>query len=215
MSKQGRAGYPFLKWFTDKCISLTLLALFSPIFTIVLLGMGISMLLRPQDRGLLFYRERRISKGREFDVLKFRVLREDVLARMHRENKHARLYEKDTSNLTWAGHYLIKKWYLDELPQLWNILKGDMSLVGPRPWPVHMVQAQVARGVTYRNHIHAGWTGPAQLQKGQPTGGRSEQLDQEYLHRCQTWPSWRLLRYDLGVLYETLQVMVQGQGLKY
>ena len=76
------------------------------------------------------------------------------------------MLEADEANLTWAGRRLLKPWYLDELPQLWNVLRGDMSLVGPRPWPPSMVANQVASGLTYRNEFVAGWTGPAQVQKG-------------------------------------------------
>ena len=77
----------------------------------------------PRDRGPWLYRERRISRGREFDLLKFRTLRRDVLARMDSES-HARMHEADEANLTWAGRRLLKPWYLDELPQIWNVLRG-------------------------------------------------------------------------------------------
>ena len=120
--------------------------------------MSVDMVRCSRDRGPWLYRERRISRGREFDLLKFRTLRRDVLASMS-EDSHARMLEADESNLTWAGRRLLKPWYLDELPQLWNVLRGDMSLVGPRPWPPAMVETQVARGLTYRNELVAGWTG--------------------------------------------------------
>ena len=76
------------------------------------------------------------------------------------------MHEGEEANLTWAGRRLLKPRYLDELPQIWNVFRGDMSLVGPRPWPPPMVANQVAKGITYRNEIVAGWTGPAQVEKG-------------------------------------------------
>ena len=91
---------------------------------------------------------------------------------MQSDEAHARLHEADEANLTWAGRRVLKPWYLDELPQLWNVLRGDMSLVGPRPWPPSMVADQVAKGYTYRNEFVAGWTGPAQVQKGRDGVGR-------------------------------------------
>ncbi|MDM8530621.1 sugar transferase [Anaerolineales bacterium HSG25] len=207
--------YPISKWLMDKLISLTFIALFSPVFLFSIVGIAIGMLLHPADRGSWFYRERRISRGRQFDVLKFRILREDVLERGRREGKHARMYEGDVENLTWAGQYLLKKWYFDELPQLFNIFKGDMSLVGPRPWPVHMVEAQIEKGITYRHLIMAGWTGPVQVTKGHNSLLKHQQIDLEYLAQCLTWPKWKLFKYDLEILRETLRTMLEGKGLKY
>lgn len=209
---RGCAPYPFLKRLTDKGIPLIILVLAAPVLAIILVCMGLDMVLRPADRGSWFYRERRISRGKEFDLLKFRVLREDIL---QKAAGHARRYEGDLANLTWAGRHVLKKWYFDELPQLLNILKGDMSLVGPRPWPIAMFREQVGRGVEYRKFIRAGWTGPAQLQKGHPNPLGSEKLDMQYLERCHTWNGWKLWQYDLGILYRTVRIMLEGQGLKY
>ncbi len=215
MTELKRVPYPWQKRLTDKIVPIVILLILSPALLVVVLGMALDMLLCSADRGAWFYRERRISRGKEFDVLKFRVLREDVLAQMRQEGKHARIYEKDLTNLTWAGRHLIKRWYFDELPQLFNILRGDMSLVGPRPWPLSMVQDQIARGVRYRELIRAGWTGPAQLRKGHPDSRSSETLDLAYVERCRTWNGWRLWRYDMGVLWRTLQIMLEGKGLQY
>src|SRR5438105_6114837 len=141
--------------------------------------MAIDMLLVPRDRGPFLYRERRISRGREFGLLKFRTLRVEVLAALPADG-YVRLAEADTGNLTRAGR-LLKRWYLDELPQLVNILRGDLSLVGPRPWPVAMVREQVAEGHDYRNFVQAGWTGPAQVTKGMPDPVGYAALDLAYV----------------------------------
>ena len=171
------------------------------------------MLLVPRDRGPLLYRERRISRGREFDLLKLRTLRADVLDRLGADD-YARLPEADPANLTRAGR-LLKRWYLDELPQLVNILRGDLSLVGPRPWPVAMVREQVADGLDYRNHIQAGWTGPAQITKGTDDPVSYAELDLEYVELCRTMSAARLVGYDLGILVRTTGVIVRGQGLRF
>jgi lipopolysaccharide/colanic/teichoic acid biosynthesis glycosyltransferase len=207
--------YPLLKWVTDKAISSVLLLLFSPVLIIIVLGMALNMLLSAADRGPFLYHEPRISQGKQFSLLKFRVLRKDVLAQMPADDKHARLLEEDQSNLTWAGRWLLKKWYFDELPQIFNILKGDMSLVGPRPWPISLAKAQVERGLIYRNLILAGWTGPSQLQKGNPQPQDPEKLDLDYLHRCRSWPALRFWMHDLGLLFQTIGVIVRGKGLAY
>jgi lipopolysaccharide/colanic/teichoic acid biosynthesis glycosyltransferase len=172
------------------------------------------LLLASGDRGGYLYRERRVSRGREFDLLKLRTLRTDVLAEMRRAGGHARTYEAHTSNLTWAGRHVLKRWYLDELPQLWNILRGDMSLVGPRPWPPSMVADQEAQGLRYRRLVPAGWTGPSQVRKGVP-GVRFADLDLAYVEACRTWPGPRLIRYDLGILAQTVGVLIRGEGLSF
>jgi lipopolysaccharide/colanic/teichoic acid biosynthesis glycosyltransferase len=134
---------------------------------------------------------------------------------MDPENLHARLLEGDPENLTWAGRRVLKPWYLDELPQLVNVLRGDMSLVGPRPWPVSMVESQVALGLDYRNRVVAGWTGPAQVEKGVVEPAGYAQLDLAYVEACRTC-GWReLLRLDLAILRRTLGVLVRGEGLRF
>src|SRR5262249_4106733 len=145
------------------------------------------------DRGGFLQREQRISLGREFDLLKLRTLR------------------TDQQGLTWAGRRLLKPWYLDELPQLLNVLRGEMSLVGPRPWPPAMVEAQVARGVDYRLHVPAGWTGPAQVSKGKNLS--YEELDLEYVDRGSRSSGPALARYDLGILRRTVATMLRREGL--
>jgi len=184
--------------------------LLSPVVLAVLAAMGIDMLLSPRDRGSVLYREPRISRGRTFDLLKFRTLRMQVL---RRTEGHARPHEADPGNLTWVGRRLLKPWYLDEIPQLLNVLRGEISLVGPRPWPRHMVERQVADGLNYRNEIVAGLTGPAQVTKG--SGLRFADLDLQYVERCRTLGSWALLRYELGILWRTVGVIARGEGLSY
>jgi lipopolysaccharide/colanic/teichoic acid biosynthesis glycosyltransferase len=175
--------------------------------------MAVDAIVSPRDRGGFFYRESRVSRGRLFGLLKFRTLRRDVLDQMRGADGHARLYEADPDNLTWTGRRLLKPWYLDEVPQLLNVLRGDMSLVGPRPWPPEMVRRQVAEGRDYRNRILAGLTGPAQVTKGEAIPFAD--LDSLYLERCSTLSSWALVRYDLQILWRTVVVIARAEGLNY
>ena len=206
--------YPLPKRVLDKAVALALLVLLAPVFGAVLVAMGIDMLARRPDRGPFLYRERRISGGREFELLKFRTLRVAVLDGMTSDS-HARLHESDESNLTWAGRRVLKPWYLDELPQLWNVLRGDLSAVGPRPWPREMVERQVAEGVTYRNEFVAGWTGPVQVGKGVAEPERYPRLDVEYVNACRTSSAAQIVRRDLSLLWRTLVVMAKGEGLRF
>jgi lipopolysaccharide/colanic/teichoic acid biosynthesis glycosyltransferase len=201
-------SYPLPKRLLDKTFALVALLLLSPIILALLVAIAVSMLVRPQDRGRFLYSEPRISGGRPFGLLKFRTLRSNVL-----DGRHARLLEADAANLTWAGKHALKPWYLDEVPQLLNVLKGDMSLVGPRPWPPHLVEQQVAEGYTYRNEVPAGLTGLAQVSKG--SDQLFQDLDVQYVERCRELSGWALVRYDVGILSSTARVIARGEGLSY
>jgi lipopolysaccharide/colanic/teichoic acid biosynthesis glycosyltransferase len=210
----GVASYPAAKRALDLSISLVLLVLLLPVFALVFVVMAVDVLRCRRDRGPLLYRELRMSRGRPFELLKFRTLRSEVLATMG-PDAHARMHEADEANLTWAGRRLLKPWYLDELPQLWNVLRGDMSLVGPRPWPPSMVAKQVAAGLTYRNELIAGWTGPVQVEKGLVAPADYTALDIAYVHRCRTATPVSLVLVDVGLLWRTVKVMARGEGLNY
>jgi lipopolysaccharide/colanic/teichoic acid biosynthesis glycosyltransferase len=194
----------------DVAVSGSLLVALAPVWALVLGAVGIDMLRCPRDRGRFFYRERRISAGRAFELLKLRTLGEEVIVLAQ---GHVRPHEADVANLTWAGRRVLKPMYLDELPQLWNVLRGDMSLVGPRPWPDELVERQVARGVDYRLRVPAGWTGAAQVSKGLDV--HFEQLDLDYVALLETGSAWEIVRRDLGILGSTVRTMLRGEGLAY
>jgi lipopolysaccharide/colanic/teichoic acid biosynthesis glycosyltransferase len=203
-------GYPLPKKLLDKLVSGALLVLLSPVVLVVVLAYAFDVLFSARDRGPLIYREPRISRGRRFDLLKFRTLRTDVLADAA---GHARLLEVDPDNLTWVGRRILKPWYLDEVPQLVNVLRGDISLVGPRPWPPELVERQVVEGRDYRNLVMAGLTGPAQVTKGE--GIPYADLDLGYVELCRTLAGWALARYDLRILRRTIGVIARREGLSY
>jgi lipopolysaccharide/colanic/teichoic acid biosynthesis glycosyltransferase len=204
--------YPHLKSVTDKLLAGVMLLVVSPVALCAIVALAVDMVLVPRDRGPFLYRERRISRGHEFDLLKFRTLRVEQLANLAPDG-YARLLEADLSNLTKAGRVL-KRWYLDELPQLVNIVRGDMSLVGPRPWPPAMVDDQIKGGLNYRSLVQAGWTGPAQVTKGDDSVSYAD-LDLAYVSACRTLSPVRLVRYDLRILVRTAAVILRGQGLRY
>ncbi len=208
-------AYPRAKRVEDKAIAVGLLVVLSPFFAAAYAALAYDKLRNPANRGPWLYRERRISRGREFDLLKFRTLRCDVLDRASREEAHARLYEADEDNLTWAGRRVLKPWYLDELPQLFNVLRGEMSLVGPRPWPPSMVAGQVEKGITYRTEVAAGWTGAAQVQKGITDSSGFTELDRAYVEAVRSSSGLGVVRRDLGILWRTVKVMARGEGLQF
>jgi len=207
--------YPRAKRAMDKGLSGALLLLLAPVFAIACVGIALDQAFVARDRGPWLYRERRISRGCEFDLLKFRTLRRAALERQQHREAHARLLESKHENLTWAGRRILKPWYLDELPQLFNVLRGDMSLVGPRPWPPSMVRDQIAAGLDYRNRVLPGWTGPVQVQKGVVEPAGYTNLDLAYVDASRRWSGLRLARYDLGILWQTVKVLARGEGLTY
>ena len=194
----------------DVAVSSALLILLSPLEVVALAAMTLDMALEPRDRGGFLYREPRVSRGETFDLLKLRTLRSEVLADAA---GHVRLLELDPANLTWAGRLILKPWYLDELPQLLNVLRGDISLVGPRPWPPALVERQVAEGYDYRNRVLGGLTGPAQVSKG--SGRAYLDLDLEYVHEVSKLSGRQVIRRDLGILRRTVGVLARGEGLDY
>jgi lipopolysaccharide/colanic/teichoic acid biosynthesis glycosyltransferase len=205
---------PRSKRLFDVGVSALLLFLLSPVFAFAFVVLTLDMLLVPPDRGPWLYRERRISAGREFDVLKFRVLRVEAI-RSIQEGSYARLLEREHENLTRAGR-ILKAVYLDELPQLVNVLRGEMSLVGPRPWPIPMVEKQREDGYRYRDEVVAGWTGPAQVRKDMPRKTYSAlDLDLEYVDSLKTLSGLRVVRNDVQVLFASLRTVARRRGLRY
>ena len=78
-----------------------------------------------------------------------------------------------------------------------------------------MVEDQVAKGVTYRNEFVAGWTGPAQVEKGVTESSGYSVLDVAYVDVCRDASAWRVIRTDLALLRRTVAVMAKGEGLRF
>ena len=205
--------YPHAKKALDRGGGVLLTVLATPLFGVALGANVVDRLRHPDARGRWLIRDRRISAGKEFDLLKFRTLREDVMTEVEATDGNARLREADREKLTASGA-LIKRWYLDELPQLLNVVRGDISLVGPRPWPIPMVENQVAKGLDYRLRIRAGWTGPAQASKGEHDAS-FDRSDLAYVEATRTLSGRQLVALDLRTLGKTLRTMLRGEGLQF
>jgi exopolysaccharide production protein ExoY len=173
-----------------------------------------ALAIKQADRGPVFFRHRRVGlNGATFDCLKFRTMvvdAEEVLQRYLAENSDAarewaELHKlKEDPRVTPFG-IGFRKSSLDELPQLLNILKGEMSFVGPRP----IVSAEMQKyGECIGHYLRArpGLTGPWQV------GGRNDvdyatrvALDREYVER---WSFWR----DLAIIARTVRALVTSRG---
>jgi lipopolysaccharide/colanic/teichoic acid biosynthesis glycosyltransferase len=164
------------------------------------LMIAIAVMVRRDSPGPAFFRQERVGyDGRAFTLLKFRTM---VVGAQEMEGGLA--VSDGDSRITHLGATL-RRLSLDELPQLWNIVRGDMSLVGPRPTVASQVELYDAR---QRGRLRArpGLTGLAQVtgRNAIPWSERIE-IDLSYIER------WRLRR-DLAILVRTAFVVLRGEG---
>ena len=159
---------------------------------------ALAILVRIDSPGPVFFRQERAGRGmRPFMVYKFRTMRADAdpydVSPMGRED----------ARLTRLGRWL-REMTLDELPQLWNVLRGDMSLVGPRP--LYMSQArQFNERERRRLEVRPGLTGLAQvLGRGEIPHDEKLELDVQYVER---WGLW----LDLRILLRSVRLLVPGE----
>jgi lipopolysaccharide/colanic/teichoic acid biosynthesis glycosyltransferase len=204
---------PWQKVLFDKTASALLLLATLPVSLAIVGAILVGGLIEAEDRGPVFYREIRVSRGRPFRLPKFRILtaraiRED-LRLPHRTPKDV---ENTPGNLTRVGA-LLKKTGLDELPQLWSVLVGDMSLVGPRPKPLPEYEDELARGIHRRKVLRAGLSGPVQVMKGTARTLEEEvAADMAYVELNRAGHPWRLLAEDLRIVGRTVRVLLRMTG---
>jgi lipopolysaccharide/colanic/teichoic acid biosynthesis glycosyltransferase len=160
--------------------------------------------------GPVFYRSIRVGKkGRRFLFYKFRTmvlnaeaLKEELRVRNERSGPFFKM--ANDPRMTGIGRYL-RRYSLDELPQLWNVLKGDMSLVGPRPHPLDDYQ-QYSLEHLRRLDVMPGITGLWQVQaRNESSWEANMTLDLEYIEH---WTPW----LDIKLLFKTIPIVVKGLG---
>lgn len=181
----------------------------SAVMAVIAVAIKVEGLIDPSARGPVFFVERRISRGREIDLVKFRTLDAGALAELGDGPTHIKAYERQ-GRVTRVGNQL-KQWYLDELPQVLNIVAGDMFLIGTRPYPLDATEDEIARGETRKRDMPAGLVGPVQSYKGVQSPSEL-QLDHEYWEAFTRW-SWReLLTLDWQILTRSVQVQLRHEG---
>lgn len=178
----------FIKRILDVVFSLVLIILLLPLFLII------SLLIKLEDGGYVFFKQLRSGKDRDFYMYKFRSMKEN--------NDVHNLKEKDC--VTRIGNFL-RKTSLDELPQLINILKGEMSFIGPRPWITDYAKYFTSNQMR-RLEVLPGITGLAQ------SSGRNDisiiekiKLDVEYVDNVS-------LLMDVRIIFKTISSVFSKKG---
>jgi exopolysaccharide biosynthesis polyprenyl glycosylphosphotransferase len=193
-----RGGSAALKRALDVALGAVLLVALAPVMLLV------ALLVRLTSRGPVLHRQERVGlDGRTFTMLKFRTMVEGA------ENGTGPMFAgPGDPRRTPAGGFL-RRFSLDELPQLWNVLRGDMSLVGPRPERPEFVERfrREHPGYMLRHSLRAGLTGWAQVNglRGRTPIEERLALDLEYAHR------WSLL-FDVEILARTVVQVLAGRN---
>jgi lipopolysaccharide/colanic/teichoic acid biosynthesis glycosyltransferase len=192
--------YLFCKRLMDIIFSIIGIFLLSPLFLIVVIAIKIG-----DPMGKIIFSQKRVGKnGKEFNMYKFRSMvtnAEEILdSLMHRNETIGPMFKiKEDPRVTKIGR-IIRKTSIDELPQLWNVVKGDMSLVGPRP-PLPREVKEYSEFDKQRLLVVPGCTGLWQI-SGRSSLGFKEMvmLDLEYISKRNFW-------YDLYLIVRTIDVM--------
>jgi lipopolysaccharide/colanic/teichoic acid biosynthesis glycosyltransferase len=198
----------------DIVFALALIILLSPIL------IGATLAVRLDSRGPAFFRQRRVGyREEEFTLFKFRSMRVDADPQGHQEYVTAliknegpnpnggseNLYKLAVDNrITGVGRW-IRRWSLDELPQLFNVVRGDMTLVGPRPAIPYEV-AEYPSWYRERFSVKPGLTGYWQV------SGRSERTYEEMVRLDIEYAKRRSLALDFSILLKTPWIVLSRKG---
>ena len=170
----------------------------------------IAILIKVEDHGPVFYKQVRVGKnGKKFKMYKFRsmfVNADKMLSKLKEQNdvEGPMFKMKDDPRITKVGHF-IRKHSLDELPQFLNVIKGDMSLVGPRP-PLPSEVAEYSDYDKQRLYVTPGCTGLWQATERNEVGfSEMVQLDIQYIQRAS-------FMFDLWIIWKTVEIIIKPNG---
>jgi lipopolysaccharide/colanic/teichoic acid biosynthesis glycosyltransferase len=169
-------------------------------------------LLRGRLLDPLFYGETRMSRGKPFCLYKFNIFKYELILKALKDGEfvHTKSFEKQ-GGVTYIGWFL-KQIYMDELPQFFNVLIGDMSVVGPRPVNLEVYESLVSKGVRDKDRVPAGITGNFQSYKN-IKGRTAHDLDKEYADYYHNNKWYKVLFYDLKIMIRTIKVILRAQGV--
>jgi len=185
----------------DIVCSLVGLLLLSPVFALI------ALLIRLQGNGAVLFRQERIGFGaKPFTLYKFRTMGSEI-----EENVPQLVAKCDDSNSTRLEQFL-REHHFDELPQLWNVLKGDMSLVGPRPERAYFIEKITATGADYAPiyRMRPGLTSEATLYNGYTDTIekmlRRLEMDTMYYQQRSLW-------LDINIIMKTVLCIITGKKI--
>lgn len=188
-----------IKRMIDLSVGIAALILFLP------LGLIIALLIVIESPGPVFYLQERVGKGgKPFQIYKFRSMVKDA------EKAGPSLSQDDDPRITRIGKFL-RKARLDEMPQFWNVLRGDMSIVGPRPERAFYIEQIIARAPQYR-HLHK--VRPGITSWGQVKYGYASTVEEmvERLKFDIIYIEQMSLALDIKIILYTIIVMIEGRG---
>jgi Undecaprenyl-phosphate glucose phosphotransferase len=194
-----------LKWTEDKLVSAALLTVLSPLMLVIALAIKLD------SRGPVFFRQKRYGFNNELiEVFKFRSMYVNQA-----DAKAEKLVTRDDPRVTRVGRF-IRKTSLDELPQLINVLKGDLSLVGPRPHPArakaeNRLYDEVVEGYFARHRVKPGITGWAQINGWRGETDTEEKILRRVEHDLYYIENWSLA-LDLYILLRTPFAIVDTEN---
>jgi exopolysaccharide biosynthesis polyprenyl glycosylphosphotransferase len=182
----------------DILVSLISIVLLSPLFLLL------AILIKIDSKGPVFYKQKRVSlDGNEFKMIKFRSMRTDA------ESESGPVWAKQNDPRTTKTGKFLRRSSLDELPQLLNILVGDMSLVGPRPERLHFINQFKDDIPKYleRHRLRSGMTGWAQVNglRGQSPIEERTKYDLFYI---ENWSLW----FDIKIIIKTFIAIFRGEN---
>lgn len=203
----------WLKLAFDKLVAALLLLAAAPILLLLKLAYVVEGLLIPANKGPMFFYYNAVSAGRIIPKYKIRLIKSKYIepegAKRHDWIAYSAEWTPDSR--TCVGQF-VKRFYLDELPQFYSVLKGDMSIVGPRPLSVLHYERDRAQGNVTRFLIKGGLLGLGHVNKGTPEMGNPV-YEYEYVEQYLKRSSFGLLTLDLWIIWRGVMVIVKGGGL--
>ena len=203
----------FPKLVFDKVVSGLLLLAAAPVLLLLKIAYVIEGWLIPENKGPMIVSYNAVSAGKVFQKYKIRLIKEKYIDQEGAKRGDWLAYSAEwtPASRTHVGQFA-KKFYLDELPQFYSVLRGDMSIVGPRPLAVLHYERDRQQGNVTRFLVKGGLLGLGHINKGTPEMGKPE-YEYEYIDQYVKRSAWGLLMLDLKIIWRGIRVILQGKGL--